>query len=592
MARRNRGSKNFKAVNAQVGAVGSATNGRQSNGQPNVAFIRPELREKMELYRRINDCIEGSDAVKARGTTYLPMPNPGDDSPENVERYEAYIMRAVFYAVTYRTVHALVGQIFLRDPQVTLPTGLDALTLDCNGEGVTLNQVAEITSRFLIALGRAGLHVDYATAPQGATARDIASGDYRPVINSYSGAHVRNWRKARRGARMVYTLIVIEEGYTVADDGFEAKTGTQFKVLRLVTPGTAQDYLSRQPNYDATYGEAVNNAVSLSSDIYMMEVWRSDTNAQSYNTSLATFAVDEVYYPKDHNGAFLNEIPFKFVGSEQNDDSVDQPPVGALAEVNLSHYRNSADYEESVFLLGQPTPFVSGVTEEWNNNVLKGTIQLGSRGVIALPNGGTAGLLQPDPNTLADGAMQKKERQMVALGAKLVEQREVQRTATEAEMESTADTSILAKIANNASLAIEWALKTACQFTGDSDSEVTFLLNKEFDLTKMAADGRQQLLLEFEADMITESEMRANLRRGGIATLDDATFATQITKQKADRLAEATALAAASIIQTKAVIPGTGATPPAPGTTGNTPGNTKTPGTKPGNKPAPKPTGS
>lgn len=560
------------------------------NGLPNVQYVRNELVKMLSKYRRIADCIEGSDAVKMRGDEYLPRPNSADDSEENRARYDAYKARAVFYAVTFRTVRALVGQIFLRDAKIELPTSFDTIQLDATGTNVSLKQLAERTAKHALAFGRAGLHVDYTTAPNGVSLSQKNKGDYRPTITEYEARSVINWRKAQRGSRMVYTLVVIEDEYTAGDDGFESRVGKQYLVLRLVPANNAQAYLlqtNTPEDYGDLYDAAVTSAVSDASDVYVMEVWRSDDS-----TIGGTYSLAQTYYPKGDDGKFLNEIPFIFVGSEENDDTIDQPPVEALAEVNLAHYRNSADYEESVFLIGQPTPYVSGVTQEWNENVLKGTIQLGSRGVIVLPNGGTAGLLQAQPNTLAKEAMDQKERQMVALGAKLVEQREVQRTATEAEMESTADTSILAKIADNVSAGIEWALKKCCVFTGEDDSSISYVLNKEFDLTRMPADSRQQLLLEYEADMITTEEMRANLRRGGIATLDDKTFATEIEKQKAEKQSAAIELAQASKIQTKAVIPGSA---PPPGSTGNSPGNTapanKRTGTKPNSKPSPQPAG-
>ncbi len=542
-------------------------------GGQNVAYIRPELQNILPTYVIIEDCIAGSRAIKAKREKYLPQPNEEDQSDENSARYEGYLHRAVFYNVVFRTVHALVGQIFLRDPQLDVPDSLQPIVLDANGEGVTLDQTAKLASLHTLSIGRCALHVDFSTAPAGITAQQLASGDHRPVIYEYSGHEVRNWRKARRGSRMVYTLIVVEEEYTIQDDGFENKTAMQYKVMRLLPAGDVQTTLSASlaPDvYASDYQFAVDQAVSAASDVYMIEVWRSDNPSQQH----ASFGIADSYYPKDAQGQFLHEIPFKFVGSEQNDDSIDNPPMAGMAEINIAHYRNSADYEESVFLVGQPTPYVSGISQEWNKDVLKGQIQLGSRGVIPLPAGGTAGLLQAQPNTLAQGAMDKKERQMVALGAKLVEQREVQRTATEAEMESTADTSILANIAGNVSSAVEWALKTACLFTGDDPDKVSYVLNKEFDLTKMPADARQQLLLEYEADMISFAEMRSNLRRAGIATLPDDEAQTAIDKQKADK--QAAALETAKAINLKPVDPDT-PLPPSPGSTGNSPGNTPKP---------------
>ena len=517
------------------------------NGVPNVQFTREELRAVLPLYKLVQDCIGGSHKIKENGTRYLPAPNSTDQSEENQARYDAYLLRAVFYNVVRRTVYALVGQIFLRDPQVDVPAGLDVLKLDATGENVTLEQVAKQVALHVLSIGRSGIHVDFPTTLSGVTAAQKANNDFRPIITAYSGAEIINWRKALRGSRQVYTLIVVREDYTTGDDGFEARTGSQYKVMRLVPKAQATTLIQQQANWNDTDGNAIA-ALDTSdvTDVYMLEVWRGQYS--SISTVAGAFTLAEQYFPKDSTGQYLNEIPWQFVGADENDDSVDHPPMADMAEINIAHYRNSADYEESCFIVGQPTPFVSGVTEEWNQNVLKGTIQLGSRGVIALPNGGTAGLLQASENKLVSEAMAAKERQMVALGAKLVEQRQVQRTATEAQMEGTADTSILANIATNVSNAVEWACKKACIFTGDDPDSVSFILSTEFDLTRMDPTERAELLEEWVTGAIAFTEMRANLRRGGVATLDDAEALAATTKEMAkrqqDKVDQAAAMAA------------------------------------------------
>ncbi|MBL1368232.1 DUF4055 domain-containing protein, partial [Acinetobacter baumannii] len=109
----------------------------------------------------------------------------------------------------------------------------------------------------------------------------------------------------------------------------------------------------------------------------------------------------------------MDEIPFMFVGSHNNDPEIDNPPMYDLAELNIAHYRNSADYEEAVYMMGQPTYWFSGLTKEWIKEVLGGKIQLGSVGGVLLPANSSAGLLQPTPNTMAKEAMDQKENQMV-----------------------------------------------------------------------------------------------------------------------------------------------------------------------------------
>ncbi len=50
---------------------------------------------------------------------------------------------------------------------------------------------------------------------------------------------------------------------------------------------------------------------------------------------------------------YWDEIPFTFVGAQNNDPTIDDSPLAALVEINHGHYRNSADYEDSVWFCGR-----------------------------------------------------------------------------------------------------------------------------------------------------------------------------------------------------------------------------------------------
>jgi len=462
---------------------------------PNVAFIREELKKQLPSYFLIRDCIEGEQTIKKAGDKYLPRPNASDVTPENVARYKAYKERAVFYNVTQRTLSGLAGAVFLREPVVEVPTLLDIVNNDANGGGVSLTQLAKRASLHVLAYGRSGLLVDYPATEAPASRAELEAGDVRPTINVYAPWDIINWRTITRGARELLSLVVLKETYVYSDDGFEMKKADQWRVLQLTDAG------------------------------YAVSVWRKDSG---------DFQVFEgPMFPRDSSGNLLTEIPFTFVGCENNDEGLDLPPLYDLASLNIAHYRNSADYEESCYIVGQPTPYFAGLTEEWVTNVLKGSIALGARGAVPLPEGGSAGLLQASPNTLPFEAMQHKERQMVSLGAKLVEQSTVQRTATEADIENAAETSTLASSAKNVSAAFKWALDWCAKFVGVAETVIKFELHTDFDLSKMSPQERAQLVAEWQAGAIAFEEMRDNMRRAGIAKLDDAAAKQKIAEELA-----------------------------------------------------------
>ena len=481
---------------------------------PIVSFIRPELAVTLPKYKIIRDCLAGSEAIKCAGTLYLPMPNASDKSKENRARYEAYKKRAVFYNATNRTLQGMVGQVFMREPVSEIPDQMDIIEDNATGSGVTLEQTAKKTLAFSLSYGRSGLYVDYPFMEVGATVEQIQSGEVRPTISTFDPMSIINWRTVTEGAVTKLSLVVLAEAWPFHDDGFEIKTALQFRVLTL-NKGTGN---------------------------YNVEIWREpQPTTWAMGADIPTgknFALAEgPYEPKDAQGQPFKEIPFLFVGSQNNDVNIDNPPLYDLADLNVAHYRNSADYEEACYMIGQPTYWFSGLTESWVDTVLKNKIQLGSTGGVMLPEGGQGGLLQPTPNTMCKEAMDAKEKQMIALGAKLVENVQVQQTATQSRQDQASETSILAAATKNVTAAYQWALAWCGRFMGIEIGDNAYVLNNDFQITQLSAQDRAELIKEWQSGAITFSEMRAVLRKAGTATEDDAAARSKINTEQAESFA-------------------------------------------------------
>lgn len=462
---------------------------------PNVSYVLPEVEAMRDKWQLITDCMAGQEAVKKATTKYLPKPNAADESDENAARYVAYVTRAVFYNVTANTLSGLVGQVFNSDPVSEYPKELEPLWYDCNGRGVTLIQQAKKTLTSTLAFGRCGLLVDFPKgavdlegAPRAFTRQEVMDGRARPTIQYYGPTDIINWRHEQQGAVSVLALVVLVEDYIIKDDGFEIQRGNQCRVLRL------------------------------RNGVYEVETWRRTDEKQE-----GPYYLIDTVTPRGSDGRPFGYIPFYFIGSQNNDAQIDKPPMYDIANLNIGHYRNSADYEDSVYMVGQPTPYFAGLTQTWVDEVLKGTVQLGSRGAVPLPEGGSAGLIQAEPNSMVKEAMEQKERQMVALGAQLVQDKQVQRTLGEAKMEATVIASTLTSCARNVSQAFEAALMAAASFSGaavDAD-KLKFQLSTDFAIAKLSPEDRQQLIAEFQGGLVSFTEARAQLRQSGIATLDD-----------------------------------------------------------------------
>ena len=465
----------------------------------NVGYIRDELALSLPTYTMILDSIVGQKAVKDKRELYLPRPNAADRSNENMVRYEKYVERAVYYNYCRRTIDGLVGQVFMRQPVVECPEIMQSVVKNATGNGVSRELLAKQAMNFTLALSRGGVFVDYPRVVDGVTSiADLESGYIRPTINFVSPLSIINWRTREIGAESVLSLVVIAEQYCAYDDGFEMKQGNQWRVLGL---------------------DENNN--------YYQEIWKLKKTKNGRELKNQYYR-EELIYPSGSNGQLLNFIPFQFMGTINNDSNPDNPNFADLASINIAHYRNSADYEESVYVSGQPTLVIIGVDDQWNKDN-QGTAQVGSLGGIALPKEGDAKFIQPTPNTLVKDAMEMKVKQMVALGARMVEARNVQRTATEATIDSVSESSILASTARNVSEAIERAFKWAAEFVGINPELVSFKLNTDFEISKLKSDERRQLVEEWQKGLLTFEEARAVMTKAGLATED-----SQIAKQKID----------------------------------------------------------
>ena len=171
-------------------------------------------------------------------------------------------------------------------------------------------------------------------------------------------------------------------------------------------------------------------------------------------------------YPKKKGGAFFDEIPFIPLGSQVNDFSIDSIPLESLALMNLAHYRNSAEYENSVFICGQIQPVISGLSEEWRDHLEKSGIKLGSFSPLTLPEGGSFQFAQAESNMVAREAMKDKFDYMQALGAKVLDKTTANKTATQVNEEAATQHSVLSLCVSNLNEASEYYLKWCAEFEG------------------------------------------------------------------------------------------------------------------------------
>lgn len=481
-----------------------------------VNSVHPRYGELATKWERCRDCFDGEDAVKAKGTKYLPVLDAHrSGSARAAQDYQDYIARAVFYGAFKRTVQGLNGAIFQKPLQADIPAWIKGQELDVALTGRSLEAFAVELAREELITGTYGVLVDMPTATVPGA---------RPYWALYRAEAIVNWRT---DAQRKLTLVVLAENVLLAkdDDAFEQVSVQQYRELGL---------------------DEVGN--------YYQRVWRQDPGDKQ------EFVAGPFEYPQ-RNGKPLTFIPFVF------DTEIDTPPLDDLAIVNLSHYRNSADLEHGLHYVGVPQLVISPPPESDGK-----PLAFGPRSAIGLPIGGKAEILQ------ADGAMlgalftadERKRALMASLGARLLESPSgAAETATAVGMRHSGEQASLASIARDLSRDLTralrihawWASRTAD--APDQVSEARVELNMSFFALKATPEEIRAAMELLQEERISYETFYARLSSGGWAR-DGVGVEQELEAIDKSRAARANASARSALDDVLASDASAGA-PPAPG---------------------------
>ena len=160
------------------------------------------------------------------------------------------------------------------------------------------------------------------------------------------------------------------------------------------------------------------------------------------------------------NGKNEVSIPFFFANAYDLRPTTCKPPMLDLVNMNLSHYRNSADYEHALYLTAQPTPWIAGNLDEQ-----KKPKSIGSGTIWYLPEDATCGMLEFTGAgiTAQQKAMDDKEDRMAALGARMINDGKNRNETTDtARMRGRSEVSLLTSVVNMAQAVLRITSYNVC----------------------------------------------------------------------------------------------------------------------------------
>lgn len=448
-----------------------------------VDSTHPEYDHAAHNWKLMRDVLGGSRAVKAAGHVYLPRLS--EQSPED---YNAYRDRAQFFNATARTLEALKGFIFRKDPQMKFPDELVPFMDDATKTGTSFYDFAKRTAEEVLGIGRGGTLVEWDEKER------------RPYLVRYAAEDIINWKVERVGSHMLLTMVTLheldpewipltqEQKAKGPPDEFEQGEYDQWRVYRVAFDDAGEPFVAYR-------------------------VYRRKDEREKAEDPF--FVIESGILTR--RGMSLHRIPFIFHGPNNGLPCIEKPPLLDLAEVNLSHYRTSADLENGRHFTGLPTPYACGFDT-------KTKFRVGSNVAwVTDDSSAKVGFLEFEGQGLKalETAIEQKERQMAALGARML-----QPDAKKAEafdtvaMRSAAETSALM----NATIACTQTLSTCLQWAGwwigsaADPAELTkshnVELNSEFTIAKLTPEMFGQLVTGFLGGAIDFETFHYNLEQG------------------------------------------------------------------------------
>ena len=442
-----------------------------------VSTMHPLLVESLDKITRARDAYKGSDAIKdtaisasyghkGRDEEYLPKLS-GQDQKD----YESYKKRAVFYAAMARTVTALVGAIDRKPPVITNRDPVKKFLEDVTGTGVSFDEFLLGVETEVLISGRAVVCIDRKN-----------STDNRPYLIWYKNEDCINW---------------FSETYTDFDQRLSCMVFREEYYGRDPSNKFKQVALDQYREFALVNGEVTVN------------IWRQE---ETDGERTGTYEVFETY-TMTNRGKALGFIPCVPIVSDGSPFGVPKPPLLDLVNINLAHYRNSADYEHGMHWTALPTPWFSGLNDRDAN------ITLGSGTAIILPDpSASAGFLEFSGAGLGkiSEALKHKEGMMSALGARMLASKMDQSTSAEVtRINYSGETAALSNIARSISRGATRLLRMVAIWENKKKAEkLVVTLNEDYIDAKLTAPDLAGLISAYQGGVMSLDTLLWNISQG------------------------------------------------------------------------------
>jgi hypothetical protein len=240
-----------------------------------------------------------------------------------------------------------------------------------------------------------------------------------------------------------------------------------------------------------------------------VNIWRQE---EKEGERTGTYEVFETY-TMTNRGKALGFIPCVPIVSDGSPFGIPKPPLLDLVNVNLAHYRNSADYEHGLHWTALPTPWFSGLNDREAN------ITLGSGTAIILPDpSASAGFLEFSGAGLGkiSEALKHKEDMMSALGARMLASKMDQSTSAEVtRINYSGETAALVNMARSISRGATRLLRMVAQWENKANfDKVLVSINEDYVDAKLSAPDLAALISAYQSGVMSLDSLLWNMDQG------------------------------------------------------------------------------
>lgn len=453
-----------------------------------ITSLHPEYIKRASQWETVRDCIEGEDAIKAKGPRYLPMLSGSDKNT-----YEAYKKRARWNNYTARNLEGLHGLIFRRLPVINCPRNFrNTKILDnIDRKGTNFYQFVSDSIYDAMQTSFGGYLIDMPAVTESMTEREAEKRGIRPYLRYYPAESITDWGyDIINGVEQLAYVVLKEQVEDYSEDEFSHVPKIQYRVL------------------DARGG------------IYHQRIFAEYKNPDKKEEKPEYVETEDI--PIQIRGNSLSEIPFVMIPSRQPE----KPMFYDLAMCNIGHYQKSADYENGVHLTTIPTGYVTGHEQQTYEDGTREVIHLGWDSFLMFPEADAkVGNLSFSGVGLVhcETAITQALTDMAILGSRLlVTEKGTSESADSAKIHRAGENARLATFAKNVSEKLSRVLTIMEEWMGIT-GKIEVRLCTDYDTLSFDPNALNALANLAEAGKLPQPYVFYNLKNGEY-TPSDSTY--------------------------------------------------------------------